>query len=226
MGIDHPALRDSIDYGPPQEVRLCVYLDDGLTPQDANALLDSWNQEARLYKLYVQPVSYTPMSRAGFFHSTILEQVEAVPLGPSCDRVLYFVNRNAGDVAFGLLATTVGVPEILGEVDDPTLTHGYVVARRATLNQIVMTPSSVTQHELFHLLGCPEHFDMPDCYERIHNLKLAREKLESSGYYAKKHEQPFYPTFASRTHSMLVSREQVSQYQRLESAEGAAALAR
>jgi hypothetical protein len=226
MGFDHPALRDSINYGPPQQVRLCVYLDDGITPQDAQSLLDSWNEEAQIYGLYVRAVSYHHMAREGFFHSSILEQVDQVPLGPSCDRVLYFVNRDAGDYAFGLVAATMGIPEILGEVDDPTLTHGYVVARRATINQIVMTPYGVTRHELFHLLGCPEHFDMPDCYRRIHDLKLAREKLEASGYYAKKHVKPFYPTYASRTHSMLVSREQVSLYQRLQSGEGAAALAR
>jgi hypothetical protein len=225
MGFDHPALRDSINYGPPQEVRLCVYLDDGVTPQDAQALLDSWNEEAGIYGLYVRPVSFTAMTRAGFFHTSILEQVGQIPLGPSCDRVLYFVNRNVGDYAFGLVAATMGVPEILGEVDDPTLTHGYVVARRATINQVVMTPYGVTRHELFHLLGCPEHFDMPDCYRRIHDLKLAREQLQASGYFAKNHEQPFFPTYASRTHSMLVSREQVARYHALESGEAAASAA-
>jgi hypothetical protein len=225
MGFDHPALRDSINYGAPEQVRMCVYLDDGITPQDAQALLDSWNDEARIYGLYVRPVSFTHMSREGFFHSSIMRQVDQIPLGPSCDRVLYFVNRGAGDYAFGLVAVAVGIPEILGEVDDPTLTHGYVVARRATVNQIVMTPYGVTRHEMFHLLGCPEHFDMPDCYRRIHDLKLARQKLQASGYFAENHEEPFYPTYASRTHSMLVSREQVGRYQLLESGEGAAAMA-
>jgi hypothetical protein len=226
MGFDHPALRDRINYGPPQEIRLCVYLDDGITPREAQALLESWNEQARIYGLYVRPVSFAPLIREGFFHSSILEQVDQIPLGPSCDRVLYFVNRNAGDYAFGVVAATMGIPEILGEVDDPTLTHGYVVARRATINQIVMTPYGVTRHELFHLLGCPVHFDMPDCYRRIHDLKLAREKLQASGYFVKNHEEPFYPTYASRTHSMLVSREQVDRYRQLQSGEGAASLAR
>lgn len=225
MGFDHPALRDSIDYGPQQQVRMCVYLDDGLTADDANALLDSWNDQAPIYNLYIKPVSYQHMTRTGFFHSGILEQVRNIPLGSSCDRVLYFVNRNVGDAAYGLMALATGAPEVLGEVDDETLTHGYVVARRATINQLVMTPSSVTQHELFHLLGCPAHFDMADCYERIHNLKLAEKKLDAQGYYQEKGEESFYPTFASRTDSMLVSREQVSEYQGFESATAAAALA-
>ncbi|MGC1344279.1 MAG: hypothetical protein WA854_18240 [Candidatus Binataceae bacterium] len=224
MGIDHPALRDSIDYGPPENVRLCVLLDNGITPSDATALLESWNDEAKIYNLYLQPVSYENFPRQGFFHTEIIEQVSQVPLGKSCDRVLYFVNRNVGDVAFGLISLSAGVPEILGEVDDATLTHGYVVARRATLNQLVMSPSGVTQHELFHLLGCPQHFDMPDCYTRIHNLKLAEEKLKAQGYFTKHGEQPFYPTFASRTDSMLVSRSQVADYQRFSGDTGAAAM--
>ena len=212
MGFDHPALRDSYDYGPRQDVRLCVYLDDGLGQDDALALLDSWNSQAQVYDLYLKPVSFDHMSRAGFTHDQILQQVSQIPLGPSCDRVLYFVNRNLGDFAYGVVSTAIGIPEILGEVDDPTLTHGFVVARRATVNQLVMTPSGVTEHELFHLLGCPEHFNMPDCYARIHNLKLAERQLAARGFFADNGEQPFYPTFASGSMGMLLSRAQVNSY--------------
>jgi hypothetical protein len=212
MGFDHPALRDSMNFGPPEKVRLCVYLDDGISKQDALSLLDSWNSEADIYHLYLDPVSFKHMARRGFFHQAILDQVSSIPLGPSCDRMLYFVNRNAGDALYGLAEIAVGMPEVLGEVDDPTLTHGYVVARRATVTQLVMTPSSVTRHELFHLLGCPEHFDMPDCYRRIRDLKLAEEKLTDSGYFESVGERPFYPTFASGTDSMLLSRAQVNAY--------------
>jgi hypothetical protein len=173
MGFDHPALRESIDYGPPQVVSLCVYLDDGITQQDAQGLLDSWNDEAPLYELYVRPVSFTRMPRDGFFHTAILEQVNQIPLGPSCDRILYFVNRNAGDYAFGLVAAAMGVPEILGEVDDPTLTHGYVVARRASVNQMIMTPYDVTRHELFHLMGLlPADSRPKTCARKLAGLGL------------------------------------------------------
>ncbi|HYB90832.1 MAG TPA: hypothetical protein VEC38_07290 [Candidatus Binataceae bacterium] len=224
MGFDRSALRDSIDFGPPEHVRLCVYLDDGLAPSDATSLIDTWSGQARIFKLYVEPVSFQHMSRAAFFNSGILEQVNSIPLGPSCDRMIYFVNRNAGDVAYGLASIGLGLPEVLGEVDDPTLTHGYVVARRATVTQLLMSPSDVTEHELFHLLGCPDHFNMPGCYERIHNLKLAEEKLKQDGYFKKVGEAPFYPTFASHTESMLLSRAQVNRYSRMESGPGSAAL--
>ncbi len=226
MGLDHPSVRDSINYGPPENVRMCIYLDKGLTPADADNLLDSWNAEARIYNLYLQPVSYKTLPREGFFHGEIMDEISQIPLGNSCDRVLYFVNRNVGDVAYGLFAIGSGMPEILGEVDDATLTHGFVVARRATVNQIVMTPYGVTEHELFHLLGCPKHFDMDDCYERIADLKLAERKLVAQGYFGQHDELPFYPTFASRTDSMLISRHQVSEYQAFDGITGAAALAR
>jgi hypothetical protein len=212
MGWDNVALRDTYNFGPPEKVRMCVYLDDGVTRQDASTLLDSWNEEGSIYNLYIDPVSFKHMSRIGFFHNEILAQVDSIPLGPTCDRVIYFVNRNAGDVLYGLAAINLGLPEVLGEVDDATLTHGFVVARLATLNQLVMTPSDVTQHELFHMMGCPEHFDMADCYRRIHDLKLAEAKLNASGYFAKVDERPFYPTYASGSDGMLVSREQVDDY--------------
>ncbi|HXW85395.1 MAG TPA: hypothetical protein VEJ86_13390 [Candidatus Binataceae bacterium] len=212
MGIDHPVLRDSIDYGRPEQVRLCVYLDDGITAEEANRLLAAWSDEAAIYNLYVTPVSYRHLSRVGFFHDQILRQVDEIPLGPSCDRILYFVNANAGDVAYGLASATLGLPEVLGEVDDPTLTHGYVLARIASAVQLVMTPLSVTEHELFHLLGCPAHFNMPDCYSRVRQLKLAEAQLTSRGYFARAGEAPFYPTFASGTRGMLLLRSQVNSY--------------
>jgi hypothetical protein len=226
MGIDHPALRDSINFGPPREVRMCVYLDDGITSKEATDLLESWADEASIYNLYIRPASFGHLRRGGFFHSEILDQVTRIPLGRSCDRVLYFVNRSLGDVAYGLASAATGLPEVLGEVDDVTLTHGFVFARSASVNQLVMTPSIVTRHELFHLLGCPQHFDMQDCYRRIESLKNVETRLLERGYYDGQGEEPFYPTFASRTDSMLLSRAQVDGYARQNSDSAAAATAR
>jgi hypothetical protein len=41
IGIDHPAMRQTMDFGPAQTVNFCVYLDEGVTPADADRLLDS-----------------------------------------------------------------------------------------------------------------------------------------------------------------------------------------
>jgi hypothetical protein len=125
---------------------------------------------------------------------------------------MYFVNRNFGDAVYGLLSIAAGMPEVLGEVDDATLTHGFVVARVASINQTFMSPRSVTEHELFHLLGCAKHFDMPECYRRIQSLKREEIKLADRGYFEERGEEPFYPTYASLTDSMLLSRAQVNGY--------------
>jgi hypothetical protein len=34
-----------------------------------------------------------------------------------------------------------------------------------------MSPRDVTRHEIYHMLGCDVHFDMPHCYEQISRLK-------------------------------------------------------
>jgi hypothetical protein len=71
---------------------------------------------------------------------------------------MFFVHRNAADFAWGLL-----LPEYLGSVDAHASSHGWVAANIVSVDQLVKPPSSVTQHEFYHLLGC-EHFWMTECY--------------------------------------------------------------
>ena len=85
-------------------------------------------------------------------------------------------------------------------MDDETLTHGYAVARRASLNQLVMSPESVTRHEIYHRLGCDEHFNVARCYHQIAALK--RWKRE--------HESDFFPAFDSVKQRLLAWRETVN----------------
>lgn len=212
IGIDHPAMRESMSFGSDRRVNMCVLLDKGVAREDAAALLATWEEEASKYDLHVNAVSYEEMPRSGFFSEQIMSQLNEIPLGPSCDRLIYFVNRNVGDYVYGLASISFGLPEVLGEVDDATLTRGYVVAKFGSPSQVVLTPKRVAQHEIYHLLGCPKHFDMPDCYRRIRDLKSVEERLEEEKYYFKSGEKPFYPTYASRSDSMLISRAQVNSY--------------
>lgn len=150
IGLEHEELRNSIDFGPPETVHLCVYLDTGITEKEARELLSSWETEAPKYRLTVQPVSFQPLARSGFFHTGIVRQIGSQPLAPNCDRKLYFVNRNVGDFLWGdLAAAALPLPEVLGEVDDATLTSGFVVATRLSVNQLFFSPYAVTRHELF-----------------------------------------------------------------------------
>jgi hypothetical protein len=210
IGMDHPALRESMDFGPPETVYVCVYLGNGVSRQLATNLLDGWNQsEAQKYALYVKPVSFTELPRSGFTHEALLSEVYKEPLKPTCDRVLFFVGRDVGDFVYGLASVAFPLPEVLGEVDDPTLTHGFVVAKRATVMQVLITPADATIHELYHLVGCRQHFDMPACYREIAALKAKEAELRKQHYYEKIGEPPFYPTWRNLTGQMLISRAQV-----------------
>jgi hypothetical protein len=165
IGVDQSSARDAIDFGREDNVRLCAYLDDGVAQADVDGMVSSWNDdEGRLYKLDFDVASYTPLSRGDAFDTgRILAKIERQPLPDSCDRQMFFVHRNAADFAWGLI-----LPEYLGAVDAHTGSHGWVAANIVSVNQLVKPPSSVTQHEFYHLLGC-EHFAMTECYERTRN---------------------------------------------------------
>ena len=212
IGIEHEDLRREIDFGAPESVQLCVYLDTGITEDRARELLSSWGTEAPKYGLAV---------RAGLFPTVGAQRIlpyqhnrtgRAQTLAPNCDRKLYFVNRNVEDFLWGdLAATALPLPEILGEVDDATLTSGFVVATRISLNQLFFSPYAVTRHELYHLLGCKQHFDMPACYREIARLKQRERQLRISGFFSRIGERPLYPTWNELTGDMLVSRAEINQ---------------
>jgi hypothetical protein len=168
VGFHDAESRAKLDFGEPDRVALCVYVDAGIDEQEARQLIaDAWDEEARLYALSVDVVKVVPWQRRGFMMSGIIETITRESLAAPCDRVMALVNRNLGDVAWNLLQ----LPEVLGAVNDETLTHGYTVARRASVNQLFMSPATVARHEIYHMLGCDEHFDMDHCYRQIARLK-------------------------------------------------------
>jgi hypothetical protein len=177
-------------------VALCVYADDGISAAEVHRLVDdAWRDEEPLYQLRVFVTSVTPWSRPAFTMNGILEALVRQPLAEQCDRVLALIGRNAGDVIFGLF-----LPEVLGAVHDKTLTHGYVVARRASLNQLLLSPLEVTRHEIYHLLGCHEHFNMPGCYQQIALLKRWKQT----------HHTDFFPAWDAINSRLLTSRNEVN----------------
>jgi hypothetical protein len=173
-----------------------VYADDGISAAEVHRLVeDAWRDEEPLYQLRVFVASVTPWSRPAFTMNGIIEALVRQPLAGKCDRVLALIGRNAGDVIFGLF-----FPEVLGAVNDKTLTHGYVVARRASLNQLLLSPLEVTRHEIYHLLGCHEHFNMPQCYQQIAFLKRWKQA----------HHTDFFPAWDAINSRLLTSRNEVN----------------
>jgi hypothetical protein len=203
IGMERPEVRAQTDFGPPETLRVCALLDDGITQRDAQETLsDYWNRnEASKYNLSIKLVSYSSLPRPAseFFHWQIARRVVARPIPPQCDREMYFVNRNPLDTLWSI-PEAYGAPEVLGEVDDYTMTRGYVVDRIASLNQVLLspwfTPAKVARHETYHMLGCGHALMMGECYKHIAEAKLIEHRLAAAGCYEKSGLQKFFPAFS------------------------------
>jgi hypothetical protein len=164
-----------------------MYRDVGVAPERERQLLRETIEEWRQYNVALNIIDRGEMQRRGFWHNELLDQIDPVPLTPTCDRVFWLVNRNAADYlyangpAFLTLGTLLAMPEILGEVDDPTMTHGWAVAYGDSVNTLLMRPAAAIKHEFYHLVGsCPHKATMDTCYERIAELKQSQGR---AGWY-------------------------------------------
>jgi len=164
----HTRERNALGYGPPMQLRVCVLHTPGVAPQRIDALIHAVNDEFAGYGIEVVVPWSRPWQRAGFTHGRLFDDIAHRELEAPCDRLVAFVDRNAGDALWGLV-----MPEVLGMVDEATHTRGYVVATRASLNQLFVPPSKATVHEFYHLLGCPHSGTMDACYRQIAALKGA-----------------------------------------------------
>ncbi len=196
VGVHDKAAWQRLDFGAADSVALCLYLDEGIDEERARGLVeDAWRDDAPLYRLEMKITGVTLWRRPAFTMDGIIDALRHEPLTPGCDRILALIGRHFGDVVWGFL-----LPEYLGAVNDETMTHGYAIAETASLNQLVDSPRSVVRHELYHLLGCDEHFKMARCYEQIATLKRWKHD----------HRSDFFPAWDSINERMLVTREAVN----------------
>jgi len=177
--------RETLDFGARADVPFCVLAEEGIEEAYAYELLDAWNaKEGPLFELYVRPVSFGRLPRAGFTYTSILEGVEQVPPGPGCEKVIYFVGRHLGDALWQTVTLVASVfvplpvPEVYGAVNGER-THGFVVAEIAgpddLIHELVSGRKGVTVHELYHFFGCGHSWwSMHDCYQAILGFKQAR----------------------------------------------------
>lgn len=198
IGLHSSHARRQHDFGAPDAVRLCLYVDAGVSGRSARLLIDeAWRDEAPLYGLGITVAETIRWPRPAFTMEGIMEALTREPLRPGCDRVFALIGRHFGDVLWGFLL----LPEILGAVNDETLTHGYAILHRASLNQVISSPRLVVRHELYHLLGCDEHFRMGRCYEQIARLKS----------WKRAHQSDFFPAWDLTNKRVLASREAVNE---------------
>jgi hypothetical protein len=108
----------------------------------------------------------------------ILQEVSAHPLECPCDRLVFFVGRGFRDFLWGMV-----MPEVLGAVEDTTLTKGYAVAEWGSLRQVLslLSPEDISVHEFYHLLGCGHGLSATPCYERIAQIKWAARTNRETG---------------------------------------------
>jgi hypothetical protein len=191
------------DYGSWRDVRVCVYLDEGVSKEQALGLMSDWTTDgtARFYHINVIPEGFESLPREGFLHNAIMDQVAHIPLQGNCDRVFYFVNHRAGDYAYATLPILLGIfpPEVLGEVDDPTMTHGYAFVSADNPFNAMVGAKQTVWHEFYHLIGsCPHSTTLGECYARIAGLK--RIASDSS----------FYPSMSLDGKELFTNRSRVN----------------
>lgn len=193
------------DFGPWRTVNVCVYRDVGVPPAQEQRLLRGTIEEWKQYSVTLNIIDRGQMQRRGFWHNELLDQIDSVPLTPACDRVFWMVNRNTADYlyangpAFLTLGTLLAMPEILGEVDDPTMTHGWVVAYGDSVNTLLLRPAAAVKHEFYHLIGsCPHSATMNTCFERIAQLKHTHGR------------EGWYPSIGTNGQTLL-DREEVNR---------------
>jgi hypothetical protein len=175
------AAYDKHSWGDWRTVRVCVYRDTGVSEQQATDLLSSWTTdgEAAKYHLHLVTEDKGTLPLAGGWHSDLMDQVAHIPLTGDCDRVFYLAAHKPGDYVYANLPLLVGIapPEVLGEVDGPTMTHGWAyVGSDSLLGALIQDPKETVHHEFYHLLGgCPDQWfyehGMDACYDAIQMVK-------------------------------------------------------
>jgi len=172
IGHNDSAALKQTDFGPQETVNVCLYVDEGISEQEGRSLVEkSWVEGPTTVGININIVEVHQWKRPAFMMQGIMDSMlQTMPLEAPCDRILALVNRHFGDFMFGF----VGM-EILGAVNDDTLTHGYVVAHSATLAQLFMPPLEVTEHEIYHFLGCG-HYSMSACYKQIAYMKQWKQE--------------------------------------------------
>jgi hypothetical protein len=170
VGLPVPFERDRIDYGERAEIRVCALRDSGVSEALAQQLVAAIDREMDLYGIDVNLAWTRPWQRPGFSSDSIVADVVRRPLEAPCDRLLALVGRNLADALWGLV-----LPEKLGAVATASHTHGYVVARLATPNQLLNSPASVARHEFYHMLGCGHALSLRACYGQIAALKRSHD---------------------------------------------------
>ncbi len=179
VGLHYPPVIDSINFGKPVDLNLCVYKDTPLSKAQVLSIVNDWSIELHRYSIHLKLVKINNWKREHFFLSSELEDLLHVPLEEPCDRFVLFLSTTVFDSLFDL----VPIGTILGAVEGYTSTKGYIIADYFSLNQIFSSPSSTMIHEGYHLFGCNHAILLTDCYTRILALKKTYTHSKSQSFF-------------------------------------------
>ncbi|MGQ0429418.1 MAG: hypothetical protein ACT4UQ_05770 [Gammaproteobacteria bacterium] len=190
----HTTERGKVDYGPAQEMRLCLLKSPDVPENRADELVAAVSKEFATYGIHVTVPWVHEWERPAFTATGILEDIMRRDLEPPCDRLMGLVDRHAGDFVWGLL-----LPEVLGAVDGVSRTRGYVVATFGSINQVTAEPQVAIVHEFYHLVGCGHGVSKTKCYHKIAEMKASRPP-----------ESDFFPGMEMKG-KFILTREEANQ---------------
>lgn len=193
VGFHRTAIREEIDFGKEETLKLCVWKDKKVSGDELQELIEVWNEELKLYKIRILLSEVKEWERPGWTGSAIMDQIFTADLPVSCDRLLAVAGGKLSDTAFelvGLFFAFFGIPsyQILGAVETKTGTRGYILGQTRTLSHWLSGGAKGTLiHEGYHLLGCGHSFFLSGCYLQIQKIKELKRKNAEQG-------EPFFPS--------------------------------
>ena len=183
IGIaDQEALKSGY-IGQPEIFRICIYKDVNVPDQPVEEIIGGISEELAPLGLRVQVPWVKTWQRPAFAMEGILRDIAARPLDSPCDRLFAIVGRDYRDFMWGII-----LPEVLGAVEDETLTKGYAVGEWGSLNQVVSlgSPKDIAVHEAYHLLGCKHGLFASACYTQVAGIRRIAQQNRQQG-------QDFFP---------------------------------
>ena len=167
----------------PETLRICIYQDVTVPDQRVQDIISAITGEFALHGLQIEVPWIRPWKRPAFEMDGIIRDVATRPLESPCDRLFGVIGRDYKDFIWGLV-----MPEILGAVEDATLTKGYAVGEWGSLNQVLSLkgPADTAVHEAYHLLGCRHGLFADSCYKQV-------ESIRKVAHYNRQHGQDFFP---------------------------------
>jgi hypothetical protein len=183
IGIGDKSGLDRGNMGQPEILRICIYKDVGVPDQRVDEIIGAIAGEFALHGLRIEVPWIRPWQRPAFEVEGIMKDIASRPLECPCDRLFGVVGRDYKDFVWGLV-----MPEILGAVEDATLTKGYAVGEWGSLNQVLSfkSPAETAVHEAYHLLGCKHGLFASSCYKQVEGIRKVAKYNRQQG-------QDFFP---------------------------------